>query len=41
MQKNNLDDKDIKEDDKIDTKKNQNLTESEINEDEEKTGWWS
>ena len=30
-----------KEDDKIDTEKDLNLIESEINEDEEKTGWWS
>ncbi len=41
IKKNNLEDKEIKEDDKIDTQKDQNLTESEINEDEEKTGWWS
>ncbi len=41
IKKNNLDDKEIKEDDKIDTQKDQILTESEINEDEEKTGWWS
>ncbi len=41
IKKNNLDDKEIKEDDKIDTEKDQNLTVGEINEDEEKTGWWS
>ena len=41
IKKSNLDDKKIKEDDKIDTEKDLNLTESEINEDEEKTGWWS
>ena len=41
IKKNNLDDNEIKEDDKIDTEKDLNLIESEINEDEEKTGWWS
>ncbi len=39
--KNNLDINEIKEDNKIDTQKDLTLTESEINEDEEKTGWWS
>ena len=37
----NLDDNELKENDKIDTQKDLNLTESEVNEDEEKTGWWS
>ena len=41
IKKNNLDDNEIKEDDKIDTQNDLKLTESEINEDEEKTGWWS
>ena len=41
IKKNNLDDNEIKEDNKIDTQKDLNLIESEINEDEEKTGWWS
>ncbi len=41
IKKNNLDDNEIKEDNKIDTEKDLNLTESEINENEEKTGWWS
>ncbi len=41
VKKNNLDDNEIKEDNKIDTEKDLNLTESEINENEEKTGWWS
>ena len=41
IKKNDLDDNDIKEDNKIDTQKDLNLNESEINEDEEKTGWWS
>ena len=31
----------IKEDDNIDTQKDLNITESEVNDDEEKTGWWS
>ncbi len=39
--KNNLDDNEINKDDKIDIQKDVNLTEKEINEDEEKTGWWS
>ena len=38
---NNLDNNEIKTDKKIDIQKDVNLTESEINEDEEKTGWWS
>ena len=37
----NLDDNKKNEDEKIDTKKDENLTESEKNNDEEKTGWWS
>ena len=37
----NLDDNKKNEDEKIDTKKGENLTESEKNNDEEKTGWWS
>ena len=41
IKKNNLNDNEIKEDNKIDTQKDLNLIESEINEDEEKTGWWS
>ena len=41
IKKNNLDDNEIKEDDKIDTQKDLNITESEVNDDEEKTGWWS
>ncbi len=41
INKNNLNDNEIKEDNKIDTQKDLNLIESEINEDEEKTGWWS
>ncbi len=41
IKKNNLDDNEIKEDNDIDTQKDLNLTKSEINEDEEKTGWWS
>ena len=39
IKKNNLDDNEIKEDNKIDTQKDLNIIESEINEDEEKTGW--
>ncbi len=41
IKKNNSDDNVIKEEDKIDTQKDLNLTESDINDDEEKTGWWS
>ncbi len=41
IKKNNLDDNEIKEDDNIDTQKDLNITESEVNDDEEKTGWWS
>ncbi len=41
IKKNNLDDNKIKENDKIDKQEDLSLTESEINEDEEKTGWWS
>tara|TARA_A100001015_G_scaffold311481_1_gene414823 strand:+ start:5205 stop:7139 length:1935 start_codon:yes stop_codon:yes gene_type:complete len=36
-----LNDKEINKDNKIDKQKDTNLTESEVNEDEEKTGWWS
>jgi len=39
--KEKLDDNEKDKDDKIDALKDVNLTESEINEDEEKTGWWS
>ena len=41
IKKKSLDDNEIKQDNIIDTKKDLNLTESEINEDEEKTGWLS
>ena len=41
INKKNLDDNKKNEDEKIDTKKGENLTESEKNNDEEKTGWWS
>ena len=41
IKENNLVDKEINKDDKIDTKKEVNLIDNEINEDEEKTGWWS
>ena len=41
VKKKNLDDNNINEDEKIDIQKNVNVTESEINDDEEKTGWWS
>ncbi len=41
INKNKLDNNEIKEDDKNETKRDLNLTESEINKDEEKTGWWS
>ncbi len=41
IKKNNLDNNEIKEDDKIDTQNDLNLNESDIKEDEEKTGWWS
>ena len=36
-----LDNTKINTDENIETQKDINLTESEINEDEEKTGWWS
>ncbi len=39
--KNILENTEIKEDNKIGTEKDLNLTESDRNEDEEKTGWWS
>ena len=38
---NNLDENEINNDDKTDQQKDLNLIESEISEDEEKTGWWS
>ncbi len=38
---NNLDDSEIKKDDNIVIQKDVNLKESETNEDEEKSGWWS
>ena len=41
IKKNNSDDIKINKDEKIDIQKDENLTENEINEDEEKTGWWS
>ena len=41
IKKNNLDENEIKEGVKIDTQKDLNLTDNEIIEDEEKTGWWS
>ncbi len=37
----NTDDKEINKDNKIDKQKDVDLREGEINEDEEKTGWWS
>ncbi len=41
IKENNLDENEITKDDKNDQQKDINLIESEINEDEEKTGWWS
>ncbi len=41
IKKNNLDDIEINKDEKMDIQKDVNLNENEINEDEEKTGWWS
>ena len=41
IKKNNLDDNEINNDENIDIQNDVNLTENEINEDEEKTGWWS
>jgi len=41
IKKNNLDNNEINNDKKIDTQKDVNLIENEVNEDEEKTGWWS
>ncbi len=38
---NNLDNNEVNQDQKIDIIKDVNLSESETNEDEEKTGWWS
>ena len=41
INKDDLDDNEIKKDDKINKQEDLNLIESEINKDEEKTGWWS
>ena len=41
LKDNNTDDNEINEDNKIDIQKDVDLTEGEINENEEKTGWWS
>ena len=41
IKKNNLDNNEIKEGSIIDTDNDLNITESDTNEDEEKTGWWS
>ncbi len=41
IKKNNSDDIEINNDEKIDIQKDVNLIENEIDEDEEKTGWWS
>ncbi len=41
VKKNNLDENNINEDEKIEIQENVNITESKINDDEEKTGWWS
>ena len=41
LKEKNIDDNEINEDNKIDIKKDVDLREGEINEDEEKTGWWS
>ncbi len=41
IKENNLDNNEIIKEDKIEIKKEASLTESEINDDEEKTGWWS
>ena len=41
VKEKNIDDNSINEDQKIDIQKDVNLTESEINDDQEKTGWWS
>ncbi len=41
LKDNNADDNEINKDNKIDIQKDVDLREGEINEDEEKTGWWS
>ena len=41
LKDNNTDDNEINKDNKIDIQKDVDLKEGEINEDEEKTGWWS
>ncbi len=41
IKENNLDENEIIKDDKNDQQKDINLIESEVNDDEEKTGWWS
>ncbi len=41
LKDNNTDDTEINKDNKIDIQKDVDLREGEINEDEEKTGWWS
>ena len=41
LKDNNTDDNEINKDNKIDIQKDVDLREGEINEDEEKTGWWS
>ncbi len=41
LKDNNTDDNEINKDKKIDIQKDVDLREDEINEDEEKTGWWS
>ena len=41
IKKNILDENEIKEGVKIDTQKDLDLTDNEIIDDEEKTGWWS
>ncbi len=41
LKDNNTDDNEIYKDNKIDIQKDVNLREDEINEEEEKTGWWS
>ena len=41
LKDNNSDDNEINKDNKIDIQKDVDLREGEINEDEEKTGWWS
>ncbi len=41
LKNNNKDDNEINKDNKIDVQKDIDLREGEVNEDEEKTGWWS